>query len=161
MISVFQCLFYLNQVDSKYIIKSKQKKNIFFVFIHLQNKQLICLNLVKRDIPSPSSIFHQHQHHQPQTANASTNTSLYDNYNSSITNKSASVELTPLSTLMKIPAASSSSSFFLQSPISSPLLTIGNLNKITKHSSNINQQDSSLFNFVSRSDTKNILLFVH
>jgi hypothetical protein len=79
-----------------------------------------------------------------------------ENSNSSMTNKSSSVELTQLSNLMKISAVSStssSSSLLLQSPTSSPLITIGNLNKINKYSSNINQQDSSLLNFVLRSDT--------
>ncbi len=69
-----------------------------------------------------------------------------------MTNKSASVELTQLTNLMKIPIISSTSSLCVQSPTSSPLLTIGNLNKIMKYSSNINQQDSSFFNFISRSD---------
>ncbi len=69
-----------------------------------------------------------------------------------MTNKSASVELTQLTNLIKIPTISSTSSLFIQSPTSSPLLTIGNFNKTMKYSSNINQQDSSLFNFISRSD---------
>jgi len=69
-----------------------------------------------------------------------------------MTNKSALVELTQLTNLMKIPTVSSTSSLFVQSPTSSPLLTIGNFNKMMKYSSNINQQDSSFFNFISRSD---------
>ncbi len=95
--------------------------------------------LAKRDTPSSSSNFH---HHYP--------TAIMEN---SMTNKCASVELTQLSNLMKIPTISSTSSLFVQSPTLSPLLTIGNFNKIAKYSSNINQQDSSLFNFVLRSDT--------
>ncbi|CAF1341167.1 unnamed protein product [Rotaria sordida] len=101
---------------------------------------------VKRDTSSSSPNFHHHQ-----TANASTNTPLYDNYYSSITNKSALIELTPISCLNKTPTTSSS--IYLQTPPSSPLLTIGNFYKINKYSSNINQQDSSLFNVASRSDT--------
>ncbi len=67
-----------------------------------------------------------------------------------MTNKSASVELTPLSNLMKIPAAASStSSLFVQSPITSPLFVIGNLNRLNNK---YNQQDSPLFNFTPRSD---------
>ncbi len=96
--------------------------------------------LVKRDTPSSSSNFHPH--HQ---------TAIMESYNS---NKSSSVELTPLSNLIKIPTASSStSSLFVQSPIPSPLIVIGNLNRLNRYSSNINQQDSSLFNFALRSDT--------
>jgi hypothetical protein len=60
-----------------------------------------------------------------------------------MTNKSASAELTPLSNLMKIPVATPST----------PLLVIGNLNRLNKYSSNINQQDSALFNLTNRSDT--------
>ncbi|CAF1007876.1 unnamed protein product [Rotaria sordida] len=101
---------------------------------------------IKRDTSSSSPNFHHHQ-----TANASTNTPLYDNYYSSITNKSALIELTPISCLNKTPTTSSS--IYLQTPPSSPLLTIGNFYKINKYSSNINQQDSSLFNVASRSDT--------
>ncbi|CAF2536233.1 unnamed protein product [Rotaria sp. Silwood2] len=103
---------------------------------------------VKRDTPSSSSNFYQHQ-----TANASTNTTIYENFYLPITNKSASAELTPILHLNKTPAASSSSSICLHSPTSSPLVTIGNFNKMNKYSSNINQQDSSLFNVVSHSDT--------
>jgi len=73
-----------------------------------------------------------------------------ESYNS---NKSSSVELTPLSNLIKIPTASSTSSLFVQSPIPSPLIVIGNLNRLNRYPSNINQQDSSLFNFALRSDT--------
>ncbi|CAF3564657.1 unnamed protein product [Adineta steineri] len=102
---------------------------------------------VKRDTPSSSSNIHQ-------TANASTNTFFYENSNQSITNKSASVELTSISNIIKIPITSSSlSSFSLQSPTKSPLITIGNSNKIiNKYSSNINQQDLSLCNLIPRSD---------
>ncbi len=60
-----------------------------------------------------------------------------------MTNKSASAELTPLSNLMKIPVTTPST----------PLLVIGNLNRLNKYSSNINQQDSALFNLANRSDT--------
>jgi hypothetical protein len=69
-----------------------------------------------------------------------------------MTNKSASAELTPLANLMKIPTASSTSSLSVQSTTSSSIISIGNLNKINKFSSNINQQDSSLFNFALRPD---------
>jgi len=89
-------------------------------------------------------------HHQ--TANASTNTPIHENLcllpflTSSITNKSASTELGTISIPMKI-ASSSSSSL-------TTALNSGNLiNKITKISSNINQQDSSTYNLISRSET--------
>ncbi|CAF1118167.1 unnamed protein product [Rotaria sp. Silwood1] len=103
---------------------------------------------VKRDTPSSSSNFH----YPHQTVNASTNTIFNENYYSSITNTSTSVELTPILHLNKTPATSSS--IHLHSPTtSSALITIGNFYKINKYSLNINQQDSSLFNVVSRSDT--------
>lgn len=117
------------------------------------------MHLVKRDTPSSSSNFHHYHQNHP--------TAIMEN---SMTNKSASIELTQLSNLMKIPTGSSTSSLFVQSPTSSPLLTIGNFNKITKYSSNINQQDSSLFNFGLRSDINqdslekkllHVCLFIH
>ncbi|CAF3715171.1 unnamed protein product [Rotaria socialis] len=105
---------------------------------------------VKRDTPSSSSSnFHHHQ-----SINASTNTVSYENYSSLLTSKSTSAELTPLSNTYKISAVLSSlSPIYLHSPTSSPLTTVGNVHKINKYSSNINQQDSSLFNVASRVDT--------
>jgi len=103
--------------------------------------------LVKRDTPSSSSnLNHHQQYHQ---------TAMMENFSSLITNnKSASVELTPSTNLMKIPTVSSTSSLFVQTPTSSPLITIGNFTaKLSKYSSNFNQQDSSLFNFLTQENT--------
>ncbi|CAF4462326.1 unnamed protein product [Rotaria socialis] len=110
----------------------------------------VSTSAMKRDTPSSSSSnFHHHQ-----SINASTNTVSYENYSSLLTSKSTSAELTPLSNTYKISAVLSSlSPIYLHSPTSSPLTTVGNVHKINKYSSNINQQDSSLFNVASRVDT--------
>ena len=86
-------------------------------------------------------------HHQ--TANASTNTPIHENMclspfiTSSMTNKSASIELSPVLSTIKIAGSS----------LSLTTVNSGTLsNKINKISSNINQQDSSSFNFISRSE---------
>ncbi|CAF1066283.1 unnamed protein product [Adineta ricciae] len=111
--------------DSLGKIKDEEKKD-------KKRSPLIPWTKVKRDTSSSSSSI-------PQTANASTNTSFYDNCN-----KSASVELTPTLNFNKIPSTASSMS--LQSPTKPPLTPIGYVNKITK----INQQDSSLANLINR-----------
>lgn len=99
---------------------------------------------VKRDTPSSSSSNLNQQQHQ---------TAILENLSSLITNKSASVELTTSTNLMKIPTISSTTSLFVQSPVSSPLITIGNFNKLSKYSTNFNSQDSSLFNFPSQENS--------
>jgi hypothetical protein len=88
-------------------------------------------------------------HHQ--TANASTNTPILENFclspflTSPITNKSIASELGVLSIPMKLSSSSSSS-------LTTTILNSGNLtNKLNKISSN--QQDSSSLNFNSRLET--------
>ena len=86
--------------------------------------------LVKRDTPAASSSSsHPHQ------------TAIIE----PMTNKSAPVEITPLTNLMKIPSTSSTSSLFgPNSNTASPLLILGNLSKINK--------DTTSFHFIQRSD---------
>ncbi len=100
---------------------------------------------MKRDTPSSLSNLHH------QTANASTNTPIYENLcsppflTSPMTNKSVSTELGAIGIPMKTTSSSSSSL-----PTTTVALTTGNLpNKINKISSN--QQDSS--SLISRLET--------
>ncbi len=92
-------------------------------------------------------------HHQ--TANASTNTPIHENLcltpyiTSPIASKSISTELGMISTAMKTTGAPSSSSSSLPITVNSGHLS----NKINKISSNVNQQESSSFNFLTRPET--------
>lgn len=88
-------------------------------------------------------------HHHQQSSNSSLN----ENSSASISPKSTSAELTSTSTLIKIPSASSSSSFFIANSTLSPLIPIGNLSKLSKHSLSVHSQDSPSISPRSRVET--------